>query len=146
MRLLGLCAVVIGFWLMVAPAVVFPASPWHNLVNDLAVGSLVVAAGLWRAYGSRGSRWATISLAVLGLIEFLSPWIYGQTVAGARWNAWITGVALLGLAATIYSYHPKDGPLHFTLLPDIFSSGPVVPFRQPAKRKERGQRTRRRRS
>lgn len=145
MRLLGLCAVAIGFWLMLAPVLVFPGGSWQNLVNDLAVGSLVVAAGIWRAYGSRGSKWATISLAVLGLIEGISPWLYGQTNQVARWNAWITGVALMGLAAIINSYHPKDGPLHFTLMPDIFSPGPVIPFRPRAKPKEPGERPRRRR-
>jgi hypothetical protein len=146
MRLLGLCAVVIGFWLMLAPVTVFPNGHWQNLVNDLAVGSLVVAAGLWRAYGARGTRMATISLAVLGAIEFISPWLYGQDLAGARWNAWLTGFALMALAGVITSYHPNDRPLHFTFLPDLIPTDPVIPFRRPIKRKPKGERTRRRRT
>jgi hypothetical protein len=146
MRLLGLCAVIIGFWLMVAPVLVFPTTHWQNLINDLAVGGLVVAAGLWRAYGTRGAGWATISLGVLGLIEFISPWLYGQTLLAASWNAWVLGLALMALAAISYSYHPKDQPLHFTLMPDLIPTAPVIPFRQKVKRRPRGERGRRRRS
>jgi hypothetical protein len=149
MRLLGLCAVVIGFWLMVAPGLVLHGSHWQNIVNDVAIGGLVVSAGLWRAYGTRGARWSTVSLAVLGLIEFLSPWLYGQTLPAGRWNAWVMGLLLMALAGIIYTYHPKDQPLHFTLVPNLIPTEPVIPFRQRAKRKEaadKGPRRRRRRS
>lgn len=146
MRLLGFCAVVIGFWLLLAPVLIEARGTPQNLINDIAVGGLVVAAGLWRAYGDRGARWATASLAVLGLIEVASPWLYGQTNPTGRWNAWITGTVLVALAAIIYGYHPKDGPMHFTLVPDLIPTEPVIPFRPPAKRKERRERPRRRRT
>ncbi|MBC7541419.1 MAG: SPW repeat protein [Candidatus Sericytochromatia bacterium] len=126
MRFLGLCATAIGLWLMLAPVILYPQGSWQNLVNDLAAGTLTVGAGVWRAYGTRGANWTQRSLAVLGTLEFLSPWLYGQTLEPARWNAWLCGLLLIGIAATITAYRPVDQPLHFTLVPDLFPGEPDV--------------------
>ena len=127
MRLLGIWAVAIGVWLMIAPSWLFGGGTWQNLVNDLAVGTLAIGAGLWRAYGIRGGRWATTVLAVLGLLETASPWLYHQTLPAARWNAVLCGLMLLGVATMAWIYHPADRPLHFTLFPDLFPDQSVPP-------------------
>ena len=127
MRMLGLTAVAIGLWLMLAPVILYPQGHWQNLVNDLAVGTIVVGAGLWRAYGSRGARWAERILGVLGVVEFLSPWLYGQTLESAKWHAWLCGVLLVGVAVVIALYRPQDQPLHFALIPGLMA-GEVHPM------------------
>jgi hypothetical protein len=42
---------------------------------------------------------------VLGAVLFLGPWLYGfADLQQAVWNAWITGIVMIGLAAAIFAF------------------------------------------
>lgn len=48
-----------------------------------------------------------IANLVLGVLLFLSPWLFGFTSQAASWNAWLSGVVLGGLAVAALAAFAK---------------------------------------
>jgi uncharacterized membrane protein HdeD (DUF308 family) len=92
-------AVVIGVLTALSPIVVLTdtAALWTLVV----FGVLIAAAGLWSlaAPGSVASEYVHI---VLGVLLFISPWVFGYAdLAGAAWTSWVAAVltVVVGVAA-----------------------------------------------
>lgn len=92
-------AVAIGVLTALSPIVV--ATDVAALWTLVVFGVLIAAAGLWSlaAPGSVASEYAHV---VLGVLLFVSPWVFGYAdLAGAAWTSWVAGVlaVAVGFAA-----------------------------------------------
>lgn len=92
-------AVVIGVLTALSPIVVSTdtAALWSLIV----FGVLIAAAALW-SLAQPGSVASEYVHAVLGVLLFISPWVFGYAdLAGAAWTSWVAGVltVAVGLAA-----------------------------------------------
>jgi uncharacterized membrane protein HdeD (DUF308 family) len=92
-------AVVIGVLTALSPIVVRTdtAALWTLIV----FGVLIAAGGLW-SLAQPGSVASEYVHAVLGVLLFISPWVFGYAdMAGAAWTSWVAGVltVAVGLAA-----------------------------------------------
>jgi hypothetical protein len=92
-------ALVIGVLTLLSPIVVSTntAALWSLIVFGVLIG----ATALWSLAqpGSVASEWVH---AVLGVLLFISPWVFGYShLGGAAWTSWIAGVltVAVGLAA-----------------------------------------------
>jgi len=87
-------SVVLGIWLMAAPAVLDFPGPAR--INDRIVGPLVVSFAIiayWEV--TRSLRWVQL---VLGFWLLVAPWVLGYELV-ATLNSMIVGLLLMALAA-----------------------------------------------
>ena len=92
-------ALVIGALTALSPIVVATdgAAMWSLIV----FGVLIAAGALW-SLAQPGSVASEYVHAVLGVLLFISPWVFGYAdLAGASWISWVAGVltVAVGLAA-----------------------------------------------
>lgn len=92
-------ALVIGVLTLLSPIVVSTdtAALWSLIV----FGVLIAATALW-SLAQPGSVASEYVHAVLGVLLFISPWVFGYSdMNGAAWTSWIAGVltVAVGLAA-----------------------------------------------
>jgi hypothetical protein len=92
-------AVAVGVLTLLSPIVVDTntAAMWTLIV----FGVLIAATGLW-SLAQPGSVASEYVHAVLGVLLFISPWVFGySSLMGASWVSWVAGVLTLaaGLAA-----------------------------------------------
>ncbi len=89
---------IIGAWLFVSPWIYGITSNAGAAWDYWIVGGLIFLIATWAMIAPRvtGDEWAN---TVLGAWMFVSPWVFGfALVAGAAWNAWILGAAVVILA------------------------------------------------
>ncbi|WP_214405119.1 SPW repeat protein [Pseudonocardia lacus] len=91
--------VVIGVLTALSPIVV--ATDTAALSTLIVFGVLIALAGLW-SLGAPGSVASEYVHVVLGVLLFISPWVFAYAdLAGAAWTSWVAGVltVAVGLAA-----------------------------------------------
>lgn len=96
--------VVLGIWLVIAPLVVYFASP-AALWNEVIVGVILFALALSRTSATRVT-WPSWVNLVLGAWLIIAPFILGGNNTGAIWTQVISGLiigllAIWSLSATI---------------------------------------------
>jgi uncharacterized membrane protein HdeD (DUF308 family) len=92
-------AVVIGVLTALSPIVV--ATDTAALWTLVVFGVLIAAAGLW-SLGAPGSVASEYVHVVLGVLLFISPWVFAYSdLTGAAWTSWVAAVltVAVGLAA-----------------------------------------------
>jgi energy-converting hydrogenase Eha subunit G len=92
-------ALAIGVLTLLSPIVVSTdtAALWSLIV----FGVLIAGTALW-SLAQPGSVASEYVHAVLGVLLFISPWVFGYSdLSGAAWTSWIAGVltVAVGLAA-----------------------------------------------
>ena len=64
------------------------------------LGGLLVVGGLVGLFFTQPRWWSGVELA-LGLVLFVSPWVFGFTEAVAfQWSAWVLGLAAAAVGAS----------------------------------------------
>ena len=92
-------ALVVGVLTLLSPIVV--ATSTAALWTLIVFGVLIAVAALW-SLAQPGSVASEYVHAVLGVLLFISPWVFGYAgMAGAAWVSWVAGVltVAVGLAA-----------------------------------------------
>jgi len=109
--------VMLGIWLAVSATLMFGAqyfvdSP-YLFPPDLALwaifvlGIIAFVSGMWGETLPLNSAPEIIDL-LIGLMVFLSPWLFGfEDSSVAAWNSWIVGAGLIVSAA--FAMPPADG-------------------------------------
>jgi hypothetical protein len=94
-------------WTIIAIGIVVVATPFvfsetsnHNAAySAYFMGALVVLAGLLAAFMATPLKLVVWIVAVLGVILFFTPWLFGFTAATATsWVSWIAGLAVVGVS------------------------------------------------
>jgi hypothetical protein len=98
--------VVLGAILFVTPFVFGETAMTTAAASSYILGVLVVLAGLLNA-AMRSVGGLELIPAVLAVIVFISPWLFGfATVTALAWSAWVVGVLL---AIAVGSLYPRLG-------------------------------------
>jgi hypothetical protein len=98
--------VVLGAILFVTPFVFGETAMTTAAASSYILGVLVVLAGLLNA-AMRSVGGLELIPAVLAVIVFISPWLFGfATVTALAWSAWVVGVLL---AIAVGSLYPRPG-------------------------------------
>jgi hypothetical protein len=86
--------VVIGVLTALTPVVA--ATSTAALWTLVVFGVLVAATGLW-SLAQPGSAVSEYVHVALGVLLFISPWVFAYTAfAGAAWASWVAGVLVVG--------------------------------------------------
>lgn len=94
------------YWTVIAIGVVVFATPFvfsetsngNAAYSAYIMGALVALAGLLAAFMAMPSKLVEWIVAVLGVILFFTPWLFGFTAAPATsWVSWIAGVVVAGV-------------------------------------------------
>jgi SPW repeat len=89
-------ALVIGVLTALSPIVVTTTT--GALWSLIVFGVLIAAGALW-SLAQPGSVASEYVHAVLGVLLFISPWVFGYAdLAGAAWTSWIAGVLTVAVA------------------------------------------------
>jgi len=104
-------------WAIVAVGVVVFATPFvfgetsnsNAAYSAYLLGALVAFAGLASAFMAAPVKPIALIVALLGVILFFTPWLFGFTAATATsWVSWIAGVLVVGLSGFALLYEePK---------------------------------------
>lgn len=98
-------------WTIIAIGIVVVATPFvfsetsnHNAAySAYFMGALVVLAGLLAAFMATPLKLVVWIVAVLGVILFFTPWLFGFTAATATsWVSWIAGLAVVGVSGIAF--------------------------------------------
>ena len=105
-------AVVVGAYTVLSP--IWTAVDQAAGTTLVVIGVLILLASLW-SLGRPGAVSSEYGHAVLGVLLFLAPWVFGFYAAfpAAAWTAWVAGVitVALGLWAV-----PESNRAHRTAL------------------------------
>jgi len=94
--------VVLGAVLFVTPFVFAETAMTTAAASSYVLGVLVVLAGLLNAAMSKVGGLELIP-AVLAVIVFVSPWLFGfASVTALAWSAWVIGVLLAIAVGSLY--------------------------------------------
>jgi hypothetical protein len=94
--------VVLGAILFLTPFVFGETAMTTAATSSYILGVLVVLAGLLNAAMSKVGGLELIP-AVLAVIVFVSPWLFGfASVTALAWSAWVTGVLLAIAVGSLY--------------------------------------------
>lgn len=94
--------VVLGAILFVTPFVFAETAMTAAATSAYILGVLVVLAGLLNAAMTKG--WSELIPAVLAVIVFVSPWLFGfASVTALAWSAWVIGVLLAIAVGSLYT-------------------------------------------
>ena len=92
-------------WAIIAIGVVVFASPFvfgetsgNVAYSAYIMGALVAVAGLVSAFVATPSKLVEWIVAVLGVILFFTPWLFGFTATTTSWVSWIAGIAVVGVS------------------------------------------------
>jgi SPW repeat len=91
--------VVVGVLTALAPIVVATSTAALSVL--IVLGVLLAVTGLW-SLGAPGSLASEYIHVVLGVLLFISPWVFSYTaLTGAAWTSWVAGVlaVVVGLSA-----------------------------------------------
>jgi hypothetical protein len=95
--------VVLGAILFVTPFVFGETAQTTAATSAYILGALVVLAGLLNSAMNRVGGLELIP-AVLAVIVFVSPWLFGfASVTALAWSAWIIGVLLAVAVGSLYA-------------------------------------------
>lgn len=87
-----------GVWLFIAPWSLATTDDVGSSWNAWTLGVLVTATATWALArpSDRAAEWWQV---LFGLWLFVAPWIFGfADLTAAAWNAWLLGIALVGMA------------------------------------------------
>jgi len=112
--------VMLGVWLAISATLLFGAQyfvdtpylfpPDMALWVTFGLGIAAFVSGMWGETLPRNSAPEIIDL-LIGLVVFLSPWIFGFADARlASWNSWLVGAALM--VSAVVAMPPFDGEAH----------------------------------
>lgn len=91
--------VAIGIAVFVTPFVFGETSNGNAAYSAYIMGALVAVAGLVAAFIASPIKAIAWIVALLGVVLFFSPWLFGFTaVIATSWVSWIAGVAIVGVA------------------------------------------------
>ena len=91
--------IAIGLVVFVTPVMFSETSNSNAAYSAYIMGALVVLAGLLAAFMAARSKLVEWIVAVLGVILFFTPWLFGFTAATATsWISWIAGLAVVGVS------------------------------------------------
>lgn len=88
--------VILGIWLVIAPLVIYFASP-AALWNEVIVGVVLFALALSRTSALR-ITWPSWVNLILGIWLVIAPFVLGNNNAAAVWTQVVSGI-LIGLIA-----------------------------------------------
>ena len=92
--------VAIGIGLVATPFVFNETSNSSAAYTAYYMGALVGLGGLVSAFMATPSRLVEWIVAILGVILFASPWLFGFTAAVATsWVCWIAAIAIVGVSS-----------------------------------------------
>jgi SPW repeat len=95
-------AVVLGAIMFVTPFVFGETSQTVAASAAYVLGVLLVLAGLGNAATAKAGGFE-IAPAILAVILFVSPWIFGFTaVTALAWSAWIVAILIVLAIGTLY--------------------------------------------
>ena len=91
--------VAIGIGLVATPFVFNETSNTNAAYTAYIMGGLVGLGGLVAAFMATPSRLVEWIVAVIGVILFAAPWLFGFTAAVATsWVSWIAAIAIVGVS------------------------------------------------
>jgi len=94
--------VVLGAIMFVTPFVFAETSQTVAATAAYSLGVLIVLAGLLNAAMSKAAGFEIIP-AILAVILFVSPWIFGFTaVTALAWSAWIVAILIVLAIGSLY--------------------------------------------
>lgn len=92
--------VAIGIALVATPFVFSETSNSNAAYTAYIMGALVALGGLVTAFMATPLRLLEWTVATLGVILFVTPWLFGFTTAVATsWVCWIAAVAIVGVSS-----------------------------------------------
>jgi SPW repeat-containing protein len=101
--------VAIGIVVFATPFVFGETSNSNAAYSAYLLGALVALAGLASAFMAAPVKPIAWIVALLGVILFFTPWLFGFTAAAATsWVSWIAGVLVVGVSGFALLYEePK---------------------------------------
>ncbi len=91
----------LGALLFISPFVFATTSDTNASWTAYVIGALAFLAGV-TLLAAQTYRIVEYGVALLGVLLFLSPWVMGFAgLASIAWTAWIIGILLLFLAASV---------------------------------------------
>jgi uncharacterized membrane protein HdeD (DUF308 family) len=91
--------IAIGVVVFATPLVFSETSNGNAAYTAYVMGGLVGLSGLLAAFMAAPSRLVEWIAAILGVILFVAPWMFGFTPAAATsWVSWIAGLAVVGVS------------------------------------------------
>ena len=92
--------VAIGIVILGTPFVFGETSNGNAAYSAYIMGALVAVAGLAAAFMATPVKAIAWIVALLGVVLFFAPWLFGFTAAIATsWVSWIAGVLVVGVTA-----------------------------------------------
>jgi SPW repeat-containing protein len=90
--------VAIGIVVFATPFVFGETSNGNAAYSAYVMGALVAVAGLVAAFMAAPVKSIAWIVALLGVILFFTPWLFGFTaVTATSWVSWIAGVLVVGV-------------------------------------------------
>ena len=91
--------IAIGIVVFATPFVFSETSNGNAAYTAFVMGGLVGLSGLLAAFMATPSRMVEWFVAMLGVILFVAPWLFGFTaVAATAWVSWLAGLAVVGVS------------------------------------------------
>ena len=98
-RWLDWAVIAIGIVVFATPFVFSETSSGNAAYTAYVMGGLVGLSGLLAAFMATPSRMVEWFVAMLGVILFVAPWLFGFTaVAATAWVSWLAGLAVVGVS------------------------------------------------
>jgi SPW repeat-containing protein len=90
--------VAIGIVVLATPFVFGETSNGNAAYSAYIMGALVAVAGLAAAFMATPAKAIAWIVALLGVVLFFAPWLFGFTaVVATSWVSWIAGVLVVGV-------------------------------------------------
>ncbi len=100
--------VVLGAIMFVTPFVFAETSQTVAAGAAYVLGALIALAGLGNAATSRVSGFE-IAPAILAVVLFVSPWVFGFTaVTALAWSAWIVAILIVLAIGSLYPMRSRQ--------------------------------------
>jgi hypothetical protein len=98
-RWLDWAVIAIGIVVFATPFVFSETSSGNAAYTAYVMGGLVGLSGLLAAFMATPSRMVEWFVAMLGVILFVAPWLFGFTaVVATSWVSWLAGLAVVGVS------------------------------------------------
>lgn len=99
----------LGVLLFVSPFVFSTTSNTNAAWTAYVIGALAFLAGV-TLLATQTFRFAEYGVALLGVLLFISPWAFGFAgLASMAWTAWIIGLLLFAVPATVLAFAFDQG-------------------------------------
>lgn len=105
-------AAVVGAYTALSP--IWTGTDQVAATTLVVFGVLILLAALW-SLAQPGAVYVEYVHAVLGVLLFISPWVFGYytAFAGAAWTSWVVGVVTVALGLWAV---PESSRIHRTAL------------------------------